>query len=75
MMMCAQRRFRSDCASESSLGGYRRAKDDKFLHVNNEDSGQTLRIHRAIQVFVESRKHLLYMCWIHLMEKKQINIR
>ena len=53
--ICAQRKFRSDCAvwSESSLGTFRKTKDAKFFlfifHINNE---QTANMHSLIWDFV-----------------------
>ena len=38
--------------SESSLGEFWKAKDAKFLHVDNEDSYQTARMRRLMRVFV-----------------------
>ena len=38
--------------SESSLGACWIVKDAKFLHADNEDSGQTAQMHRLILVFV-----------------------
>ena len=38
--------------SESSLDAFWIAKDAKFLHVHNEDTDQTVRMHRLILDFV-----------------------
>ena len=39
--------------SDSSLGAFWKAKDARFLHVCNEDSDQTARMHMLIWVFLE----------------------
>ena len=46
-----------DVGSEASLGAFRIAKDAKFLHSDNEDSGQTARKHM-----------LIWVCWTHMSE-------
>ena len=38
--------------SESSLGAFKIANDAKFLHADNEDSDQTVRMCSLIGVFV-----------------------
>ena len=38
--------------SEPSLGAFRKAKDAKFLHADNEDSDQTARMRNLIRVSV-----------------------
>ena len=57
--------------SESSLTAFWIAKDAKFLQADNEDSDQTVRMHRLVWVFAgrkcqKLRLHTLplYLCWI-----------
>ena len=70
-LACAQRRLRSDWASESSLCARRVAKNPSFLHADSEDSDQTWRMPRLIWVFAGRTTILLFLscrgsfvCWL-----------
>ena len=52
--------------SESSLGTFWIANDAKFVHKDNEDTGQTVRMRRVIWVFVgrSCLKVRFLTCWL-----------
>ena len=52
---------------ESSLGVLWIVKDGKFLHADNEDSNQTLRMHILEGMFSHGDIHLVYILAPHML--------